>query len=55
MKTLHLPFHFHGHEGSHWFKKLKDMFQDYHTQSLLTTWFLIAMFIILLVMALQAE
>jgi len=53
MKTLHLPFHFHRHEESPWFKRLKDFAQDFRTQSILTTWLLIAMFIILLVMALK--
>ena len=55
MKTHHLPFHFHGHEGSHLLRRLKTLAKNYRAQSILTTWILIAMFIILLLMVLQAE
>jgi hypothetical protein len=55
MKTLHQPFHFHGHGESHLLRRLKTLAEDYRAQSILTTWILIAMFIILLLMALQAE
>ena len=55
MKTLHLPFHFHGHEESHLLKRCKDLGQDYRAQSMLTTSILIAMFVILLAMALTAD
>jgi hypothetical protein len=55
MKTLHLPFHFHGRQGSHLLRSFKVLAQDYRAQSVLSTWILIAMFILMLLMALQAE
>lgn len=55
MKTLHLPFHFHRHEESPLLKRLKDLVLDFRAQSIITTWLLIAMFVILLVMALKTD
>jgi hypothetical protein len=55
MKTLHLPFHFHRHEGSFLWGRCKDLAHDYRAQSMLTTSILFAMLIILLVMAMQAD
>ncbi len=55
MKTLHLPIHFHRHPHPHAMQHLKDLVHDYRAQSVLSTWFLIVMFLILFVMALQAH
>jgi hypothetical protein len=55
MKTLHLPMRFHRRDHSHTFEHLKDFAHDYRAQSILSRWFLLAMFLIMLFMALQAD